>query len=514
MSDSPSGGLQRHFGLLHAVALNVTQIVGAGVFATIPLMLAKLPGPVAILGWVAGAAIMLFDGMIWSELGAAMPGSGGSYVYLLECYGRTKWGRAMAFLFIWQFLISGPLEIASGLIALAGFSNGLDSHYKDFNERNRVAVGCVWKDDVTVSVSAFKQFDRTYHNAAPANPDKDPFALGLTVDPSRVLALGLGALIIFLLYRRITALGKLTITFWLGVLAVIAWILIEGGLRFDPARMFDTTDVAPVTTGHFAKQLGLVTALAMYSYLGYYNICYIGDEVKNPGRTIPRGIMLSAALVAVLFVGLHLAMLGVVPWRDVPTGGDALDNYSGLAADFMSRVHPGTAATTLVTLLLIWCCFGSVFAGMLGYARIPYGAAKQGHFFAALEKVHPKLRIPHVSLLLIGGLTLFWSFFDLGSVITALIVTRILEQFVAQIVGVVILRRTRPDMPRPYRIWLYPVPCGLALLGWLWLYFTSGVVFIALGLITLSLGVAAFLAWSWSKRQWPFAMTNGDGQNQ
>jgi amino acid transporter len=168
-------------------------------------------------------------------------------------------------------------------------------------------------------------------------------------------------------------------------------------------------------------------------------------------------------------------------------------------------LHVGNWAPLLVTLLLIWCCFGSAFAGMLGYARIPYGAAKQGHFFAALEKVHPKLRIPHVSLFLIGGLTLFWSFFDLGSVITALIVTRIMEQFVAQIIGVILLRRNRPDMPRPYRIWLYPVPCGLALVGWLWLYFTSGLVFISLALGTLGVGIAAFLLWSWRMKKWPFA---------
>src|SRR5438876_4913996 len=119
-------GLQRHFGLLHATALNVTMIVGAGVFVTIPLMLRELPGPYAILGWLAAGALMLVDGMIWSELGATLPGSGGSYLYLLECYGRERWGRLMAFLFIWQFLISGPLEVGSGLIAMRQFFEALD----------------------------------------------------------------------------------------------------------------------------------------------------------------------------------------------------------------------------------------------------------------------------------------------------------------------------------------------------------------------------------------------------
>src|SRR5437588_9422229 len=131
VGDVKSAPLQRHFGLLQAVALNVTQIVGAGVFATIPLMLVALPGPYALLGWLGAGALILVDGLIWSELGAALPGSGGSYLYLLECYGRERWGRLMAFLFIWQFLLSGPLEIASGLIAMDAFSQSLGAGWAD-----------------------------------------------------------------------------------------------------------------------------------------------------------------------------------------------------------------------------------------------------------------------------------------------------------------------------------------------------------------------------------------------
>jgi amino acid transporter len=243
--------------------------------------------------------------------------------------------------------------------------------------------------------------------------------------------------------------------------------------------------------------------LAVYSYLGYYNICYIGDEVRDPGRTIPRAILLSALLVATLFVGLHVAMLSVVPWQEMPTTQKELDVYS-LPAEMMRRLHGDSWAPTLITLLLVWSCFGSAFAGMLGYARIPYGAAKQGHFYAALARVHPRLRIPHVSLLLIGALTLFWSLFDLQSVINVMIITRIVEQFVAQIVGVMLLRQRRPDMPRPYRIWLYPLPCLLALAGWLALYLTSAPIYIVLGLMTLAAGVMAFLIWSRLTRRWPF----------
>src|SRR5262249_16206922 len=269
--------------------------------------------------------------------------------------------------------------------------------------------------------------------------------LKLVISPARFAVLVLGLFIIFLLYRRITTLGKLTIIVWLGVLGVSAWILIEGFLHFDWKTAFPSGDSAGLPT-NFASNLGGAMILAMYSYLGYYQICYIGDEVREPGRTIPRAILLSAVLVCVLFVALHLAMLGTVSWHDLPTTEEGCDDYN-LAAPFMGRIHHQWAAS-LVALLLIGSCFASAFAALLGYSRIPYGAARYGHFYAALARVHPRRRIPHVSLLLVGGCTLFWVFFDLGKVITALIVTRILEQFVAQIIGVRGLGRERPGWAR------------------------------------------------------------------
>jgi amino acid transporter len=231
--------------------------------------------------------------------------------------------------------------------------------------------------------------------------------------------------------------------------------------------------------------------LAIYSYLGYYNVCYIGDEVRDPGHTIPRSIIASVVIVVVLFVGLHLAMLGTVPWQQVPTNDD---NFS-LPAEFMRRIH-GPWAATAITVLLVWCCIGSVFAGLLGYSRIPYGAARHGHFFRVFAQVHPREKIPHVSLWLVGAMMLLWSFFDLQTVINALIVTRILEQFVAQAIGVMLWRRARPDAPRPYRMWLYPLPCLLALVGWLYLYVSSGWLYIGLGAATLAAGLLVYILWS------------------
>jgi APA family basic amino acid/polyamine antiporter len=468
--------LQRQFGLVQATALNVTMIVGAGVFITIPLMLEKLPGPYALLGWLAAGVLILLDSLVWSELGAALPGSGGSYLYLLESYGRQRWGRLTAFLFIWQFLLSGPLEIASGLIAMDSFSQSLSPAFQEYNRQHTLKI-VLWSG---------------------GQPQDQ---MDLTISPARLGCVAVGVFILVLLYRRIEVLGRLTVLLWLGILGVIAWICIEGFLHFDAAKAFDFGETKPENMG---RALGETMILALYSYLGYYNICYIGEEVRDPGRTLPRAIFLSAVLVCVLFTALHLAMLGTVPWSEALAGRAHWKDEYSLPADFMRRIH-GSWAVQLITLLLIGSCFGSVFAGLLGYSRIPYGAARAGHFFQAVAHVHPRHLIPHVSLLLVGGLTLLWSFFDLENVIKALIATRILVQFVGHIIGLFLLRRTQPDRPRPFRIWFAPLPCGLALAGWLYVYAASGRQFIVPSLLTLLAGAAAFLLWSWRCREWPFS---------
>jgi amino acid transporter len=475
--------LTRGIGVWQATALNITMIVGAGVFATIPLMLRELPGPYAMLGWLAAGALILVDGQIWSELGAALPGSGGSYKYLLFAYGPKRWGRLMAFLFIWQFLISGPLELGSGLVAIAQFSTALSPEFQKFNASHSSELVLHQWTDAAGEVQT----------------------LGMNFGPARLLAFSFGLLIIALLYRNISSLGKMTVALWVGVLAAIAWVLFEGLIHFQFSTAFSYTGAAAHPPNAFAGQLGAAMILAIYSYLGYYNVCYIGDEVSNPGRTIPRSIVLSALAVVVLFVGLHLAMMGTIPWEDVPTTQKELNDFN-LPAKFMRLVHDDWAATA-ITVLLIWCCFGSAFAGLLGYSRIPYGAARNGHFFSIFARVHPGERIPHFSLFLVGALMLFWAFFDLQTVINALITTRILEQFVGQIVAVVLLRTYQPERYRPYKMVLYPLPCLLALVGWLYLYWSAGWIFILLGIGTLTAGVLVFLLWSRHTRTWPFEHT-------
>jgi APA family basic amino acid/polyamine antiporter len=450
--------LVQGLGFWQAVAINVTQIVGAGVFVTIPIILGHLPGAYALLAWLVAGALIIVDGMIWGELGAAIPSSGGSYRFLLESYGREKWGRLMAFLFIWQAMLSGPLEVGSGLVAAAQFSTWLSPEFKAYNEAH------TWTANLSLGGGA---------------------TVGVAFGPSRAIGFALGVLILILLYRRVTTLGRLSVAFMTGVLLLIAWVLVEGFLRFDPAVAFAATE-APVP---FGSKLGAAMAAAIYSYLGYYNICYLGGEVRNPTKTIPRAILTSAAAVVILFSLVHLAIVGVVP-GDVAVSDAAKDN---LTAYFMNQVH-GPWAATLVTVLLMGSCFASCFSGTLGYSRVPYAAAKEGHFFRWFAEVHPTLRIPHRSLLLIGGMILFWSFFSLDALISALIVTRILEQFVAQSFAVVLLRRM--GHPLPWKMWFYPLPCILAASGWMYVYLSAQWIYIGIGAATLAVGLAVYFMWT------------------
>jgi basic amino acid/polyamine antiporter, APA family len=333
-------------------------------------------------------------------------------------------------------------------------------------------------------------------DGTPLEPDRK--TVGVAVGPTRLFGFGLGVLIFVLLYRRVTTLGRLSLIFLAGVLGLIAWVLVAGAARFDPNVAFDTSLAADERPASFGRALGAGMALAIYAYLGYYNVCYLGAEVRDPARTIPRSILLSAIIVVVLFALVHLAIVGVVPWRE------AAKETDNLTAEFMGRVHHGNWARSAVSVLLVGSCFASCFSGALGYSRVPYAAAAEGHFFRWFAAVHPRLRIPHRALLLIGGTVLFWSFFSLDAIILALIATRILEQFVAQAVGVVLLRKLQPDRPRPWRMWLYPVPCVLAAAGWLYVYVSTGVLYIAMGATTLLVGLGVFLIWAGRRGVWPF----------
>jgi basic amino acid/polyamine antiporter, APA family len=441
--------LTRGFGLLHATALNMSNMVGVGPFITIPLLMASMGGPQALLGWLVGALIVMCDGQVWSELGAALPGSGGSYRFLREAYGPETWGRLMAFLFIWQFVLSGPLEIASGLIGFGQYATYLFP--------------------------------------------------SLTSGGHRFVAAGVGLAAVLLLAGRITFLSRVTVTLWAGTVATMVVVVAFGLPHFDPARAFSFPPGAFGFSRGFVLGLGSAALIAIYDYLGYYDICYIGDEVRDPARVIPRSILYAILGCFVGYLATHLSLIGVVPWRE--TLGSQF-----VISQFMERVPGGGhGAAVVVTVMILWTAFGSVFALLLGYSRIPYAAAVQGGFFKAFARLHPSGDYPYVSLYVLGAIAIVTSFFRLDQVVTALITTRVLVQFLGQVVAVPLLRRRLPESARPYRMWLYPVPAVVAFLGWTYIFLTSGWGYISVGLLTLGAGIGVFLVWSRVTRTWPFA---------
>ncbi|HEX9384449.1 MAG TPA: amino acid permease, partial [Gemmatimonadaceae bacterium] len=314
--------LIRRFGLLSATALNMTNMIGVGPFITIPLLMSALGGPQAMLGWIVALVIVICDGMVWSELGAAMPGSGGSFNYLREAFGRERFGRLMAFLFVWQFVLSGPLEIASGYIGFAQYAS------------------YIWT--------------------------------GLTRPGVIALVTVVGLVNIALLYRRINSIAKITISLWIGTLITVLAVIVTGATHFNPSVAFDFPPGAFNFSIGFFLGLGAASRIGIYDYLGYYDVCYIGDEVRDPGRVIPRSILISTAAVAVIYLGINLSIIGVVPWREfVPAEAHPESNF--IVSTFMQKIY-GTGVATIFTLLVLWTAFGSVFALLLGYSRIPYAA--------------------------------------------------------------------------------------------------------------------------------------------
>ena len=459
-TNSSTPHLVRRFGLLQATALNMSNMIGIGPFITIPALMSTMGGgPQAMLGWLLAVVIVVPDGMVWSELGAAMPGSGGSYVYLREGFGRETWGRLMAFLFIWQFILSGPLEIASGYIGFTQYAGYI------LPSLNQAVLGRI--------------------------------TLGQLVTG------GVGLLNIFLLYRQITTLGRITVGLWAGVLFTVAAVIVTGAMHFEARRAFDFPPHAFDFSLGFVFGMGAAARIGIYDYLGYYDVCYIGDEVKNPGKVIPRSIILSIAGVALIYFAINLSVVGVVPWREfVPAEGNEKANF--VVSLFMEKIY-GSKVAAFFTIMVLWTAFGSCFALLLGYSRIPYAAAQDGCFFKVFAKLHPRKNFPHISLVVIGLISIACSFLPLLTVIDALLTTRILVQFIGQIFAAILLRKRHPDAPRPYRMWLYPLPSLVALAGWIFVFGTTPWKLAVFGLGTLGGGVALFLFWSWYAKHWPFA---------
>jgi amino acid transporter len=460
--------LQRRIGLRSAVALNMLEMIGVGPFITLPLVIAAAGYRLSVWAWVLGAVIAVADGLVWAELGAAFPRAGGSYAFLREIYGPDRAGNWLSFLYVWQVSFTAPLSIASGCIGLSSF------------------LAWFWPE-----------------------LDGTPIASWPALHYSSFAAAATCLLVTALLYRNLSSVTRLAWVLFVGVLAAIAGVIVSGFAHAAATGGWQMPASPALTIPAALGGLAQATLLTTYCYWGYYNICFLGGEVRRPERTIPRAILLSVLFVAAFYVAMNLAAL--------PSMRDAASHVASGAAVRLQLVADiaksafGTLAGRLMAALIVWTAFASVFSLLLGYSRVPYAAARDGNYFRFLAAVHPRHGIPHRSLVALGLVAACFCFFSLAQVITMLVITRILLQFFLQHAGVVLLRAQRPELARPFRMPLYPLPPMVAMAGFVFMIVNRAH---ALGGLAVAAGIAisgtlVYIYRAQRLRQWPLKSTKG-----
>jgi len=398
--------------------------------------------------------LALCDGLVYAQLGAALPGSGGPYVYLREAYKPFGLGPLMGFLFLFQILLVAPLSIAS---AAVGFAD-----YLRFS----------W---TTMSAWA--------HNGVAA-----------------ALAAGMTAL----LYRNIRDIGRLSVAMLAVVGLTVGWVVVAGLWQFSATQAFSFPASAFTLDADLLRRIGAVSLLAMYNYGGYNNVCNIAGEIRDPGRTVPRAIVISILLVVALYIVMSTVILGVIPWTEA-------QQTRAIASVFIERTFAdaaaGRTAAVVMMILVLLVTASSLFGVILGYSRIPYAAALEGQFFRVFARVHSTGHFPHVSLVTLGAIAIPFCFFSLGQIVNWLILVQIVSQFIWQCGGVLLLRRYRKDLPQPFVMWLYPIPALVALALWTYVFLSaplSGIVF-SIGFVAV--GVMAFFIFDAASARRPRAAT-------
>lgn len=423
----------------------MTDMVGIGPFITLPMVISMMNGPYFLYAWLAGALLSLVDALTWSELGAAFPKAGGSYNFLKETYGANGPGKLMSFLFVWQTMIQAPLVIASAAIGFA--------HYFSY-------------------------------------------LLPLSTLESKMLSGTLVIVIILLLYRRIETIGRISVVLWVAVLLTLGWIIFGGLLHGNFMQPIKHINDGLSINHAFVAALGFSCVKSVYSYLGYYNVCHLGGEITNPTKNIPRSMFLSVIGIALLYLLMNISVVSVIPWQEAKDSPFVISS-------FMQHLA-GPVAARVVTCLVLLVAFASVFSATLGYSRIPYAAAVDGAFFKSFAKLHPKGGFPYVSLLFMGTIAFVFSLlFKLSDVISAILAMRILVQFIAQIIGLLLLKK-RNTAHFPYKMPFFPWPAYLAILMWLGILLSTGLTKVAAGIGTAALGIVVYMAKAKLSADWPF----------
>ncbi|MBV9625596.1 MAG: APC family permease [Acidobacteria bacterium] len=435
-------------GLVQSTAVNMLEMIGIGPFITIGMILSAMGGPQAVLGWFLGALFSVCDGMVYAELGAAMPGAGGAYIYFREAFNRRSWGILISFLFLWETIFVAPLAISAACVGFAEYT-----HY---------------------------------------------FLPTLTHAGVGALAAGACVLMAFLLYRPIKTVGRMSVVMLVVVLAAMLWVIISGLVHLDARMAFDFPPAAFRPSRSFLFGLAAATLVAMYNYGGYNNITYLGGEVTNPTKNIPRAIVFSVVIVAVLYLVMSIVIIGTIPWREAAIS-------HAVVSEFIGRVH-GPRAAAVMTCLILVATLGGIFTMILGYSRILYAAGAEGNFFKVFGRVHPTGHFPTVSLLAIIALAVPLCWLSLERLLSALMIIQIVFQFIPQILAVFAMRTYRKEIARPYSMWLYPLPALVALTGWIYVAITPEQRhFLHTALVLLLLGLGAYFIRAQAIKSWPFA---------
>jgi amino acid transporter len=444
---APSAKLVRGMGLVHSTAVNMLEMIGIGPFITIGVILTAMGGPQAVLGWLLGAVVSVCDGMVYAELGAAMPGAGGAYIYFREAFNPNSWGVLISFLFLWETIFVAPLAISAACVGFAEYT-----HY---------------------------------------------FFPGLTHAGVGGVAAAVCVVVMWLLYRPIKTVGRMSVVILAAVLGAMLWVIISGLVHINTRMAFDFPPGAFHLSKSFFFGLAAATLVAMYNYGGYNNITYLGGEVRNPSRNIPRAIVFSILIVAVLYLLMSVVIIGTIPWRDAAAS-------QAVVSEFIEKLH-GTRAAVVMTCLILIATLGGIFTMTLGYSRILFAAGAEGKFFKAFGRVHPTGHFPTISLIAISALAIPLCWFSLQGLLSALMITQIVFQFIPQIFAVFAIRVFRKQIQRPYGMPLYPVPAVIALVGWVYVAASPEQrQYLGTAIILLTLGLAVYLLRARAVRSWPF----------
>ncbi len=444
--------LSRSLSLRQATAINMIDMVGIGPFVTMPFVIGAMNGPACLIAWLLGALLSFSDGFVWAELGAKYSEAGGSYVFLKKLFGEKTWGNLFSFLYIWQTTIQAPLVIASGAIGFAEYF----SYLLPLDELQR-----------------------------------------------KIVSGTLVILLTFLLYRKISVVGKISVALWIGVIITLLWLIFAGFTHFNFHQAFDFSSGNIGFSTLFFAGLGQASVKTIYSYLGYYNVCHLGAEIKNPEKNIPRSIFISIAGISVLYLLMQISVLGVVPWQEAK-------DSKFLVSTFFERVYGGSVGI-IATILILWIALASLFSVILGYSRVPYAAAVDGNYFSVFKKIHPTKNFPHISLLILCATGFVFSLlFKLKEVITAIIVMRILIQFVSQSVGIIMLHLKKEKTTFPFRMWLFPLPALIGITVWMFVFFSVDLNYILGAFSVIVSGTILFLYRAKRIKVWPFVKDNLD----